>query len=139
MKNKFSTAWKASSQPRKQRKYAANAPLHLKKKMISCSLSKELRKKYSKRNITLRVGDEVKIVKGKFKKKQGKVIRIKRKKLKIFIEGIQAKKKDGSKTDIPFKASKLQIIELNLDDKKRLKALEKSSHTENPKEKKHAS
>ena len=38
---------------------------------------------------------------------------------KIFIEAIQIKKKDGSKTNVPIKPSNLQIIELNLDDRKR--------------------
>src|SRR3989338_176397 len=46
MKNKFSTKWKESKQPRKQRKYRANAPLHLRKKFVNVNLSKELRKKY---------------------------------------------------------------------------------------------
>jgi len=42
MKQKFSTTWKASKQPRKQRKYSANAPLHIKRKMLSANLSKTL-------------------------------------------------------------------------------------------------
>jgi len=129
MKNKFSSAWKASSQPRKQRKYLANAPLHIKKKFISCSLSKELRKKYSKRNITLRVGDEVKIVKGKYKKKQGKVTGINAKKGKIYIENIQVKKQDGSKVNVPLRAPNLRIISLKLEDKQRVKKLESKLKT----------
>ena len=62
MRNKFSTAWKASKQPRKQRKYLANAPLHLKKKFVSANLSKELRKKHEKRSLPLRKGDTVKAI-----------------------------------------------------------------------------
>ena len=133
MKNKFSRSWKSSKQPRKQRKYLANAPLHLRKKFVTVNLSKDLRKKYGKRNIPVRKGDTVKIVRGKFKKKQGKITEIKLKKLKIIIEGIQAKKTDGSKVNVPIKASNLQIIELNLDDKKRMKKLSKQ---ETPKEEK---
>ena len=119
MKQKFSIHWKSSKQPRKQRKYAANAPLHLRKKFVSANLSKDLRKKQGKRNIPLRKGDIVKIMRGKFKGKQGKITEIKVKTQKIFIEGIQIKKKDGSKTNVPIKPSNLQIIELNLDDRKR--------------------
>jgi len=119
MKQKFSTAWRASKQPRKQRKYQANAPLHLKKKLLSVNLSKDLRKKHSKRNTPVKKGDVVKILRGKFKKKQGKVLEIKIKVAKIFVENIQVKKQDGSKVNIPLKASNLQIIELNLEDKKR--------------------
>lgn len=119
MKQKFSIKWKASKQPRKQRKYAANAPLHLRKKFVSVNLSKDLRKKQGKRNIPLRKGDIVKIMRGKFKGKQGKITEIKLKTQKIFIDGIQIKKRDGSKTNVPLKPSNLQIVELNLDDRKR--------------------
>ena len=124
MKQKFSTSWKASKQPRKQRKFIANAPLHLKRKMLSSNLSKPLREKHKTRNVEVRKGDKVLIMRGKFKKKQGKVIEIKTKLLKVYIEGMQKKKTDGSKANVPLKASNLQIIELNLEDKKRFKKLE---------------
>ena len=123
MKQKFSTSWKSSKQPRKQRKYTANAPLHIKKKLVSVNLSKDLRKKYGKRNISVRKNDVVRIMKGKFNKKKGKVTEVKLKKSKIIIEGIQVKKQDGSKVNFPMKASNLQIIELYLEDKKRVKKL----------------
>ena len=119
MKKQFSTAWKASSQPRKQRKYVANAPLHIKRKLLNVNLSKDLRKKYDKRTITVRKGDTVKVMRGKFARKQGKVTEIKTKLGKIYIENLQTKKQDGSKVNVPFRASNIQIIELKLDDKKR--------------------
>ena len=131
MKRKFSTSWKSSKQPRKQRKYSANAPLHLKRKLLSVNLSKELRKKYGKRNIGIRKGDTVKIMKGKFKKKQGKVLIVKTKRQKIYIESMQVKKLEGSKVNVPFRSPNLQIVELNIDDKKRLEKLRKE--TENTK------
>jgi len=119
MKQKFSKHWKTSSQPRKQRKYRANAPLHLKKKFVSVNLSKELRKKHEKRNIPVRKGDTVKIMRGKFKGKQGKIIAVKLNISKVNIEGIQIKKQDGSKVNVRLQPSNLQIIELNLEDRKR--------------------
>ena len=126
MKRRFSTAWKASSQPRKQRKYAANAPLHLKRKLLSVSLSRDLRKKASTKNIPVRKGDVVKIMRGKFKGKQGKVTEVKTKMEKIYVEKIQAKKRDGSSVNVPVRASNLQIVELNLEDKKRIKGIVES-------------
>jgi large subunit ribosomal protein L24 len=121
MKKKFSTKWKASKQPRKQKKYSANAPLHLKKKLVSANISKELRKKYGKRSIPVRKGDVVKIMRGKFKGKKGKVTEVRMKYEKIIVEGIQVKKQEGSKVNFPLRASNLQITEINLDDKKRIK------------------
>lgn len=116
----FSKKWKASSKPKKQRKYKANAPIHIKKKQLSVNLSKELRAKHNTRNIVVRKNDNVKIMRGKFKGKTGKVTEIKIKLQKIYIEGIQVKKQDGSSANVPMRASNLQIIELNLEDKKRL-------------------
>ena len=117
--------WKSSKQPRKQRKYIANAPLHIKRKLMGVNLSKELRKKYQKRSVPLRKKDTVKIMRGKFKGKKGKVIKVLLKTQKVEVEGIQIKKQDGSKVNIKLRSSNLQIIELNVEDKKRNKALSK--------------
>ena len=119
MKQKFSIKWKASKQPRKQRKYRLKAPLHIKRKLLSVNLSKDLRKKHSVRNVPIRKGDTVKILIGKFKKKQGKVTQVYTKISKVVIEGIQVKKQDGSKVNFKLQPSNLQIVELNLEDKKR--------------------
>lgn len=112
MKQKFSKHWKASKQPRKQRKYRANAPLHLRKDFVSINLSKELRKKTGKRNLPAKKGDKVKIFVGKFKGKKGKILQVDLKKLKIVVEDIQVKKMDGSKANFKLQPSNLQIIEL---------------------------
>jgi len=136
MKKEFSTAWKKSKQPRKQRKYLANAPLHIRKKFVSVNLTKELRKKYGKRNISLRKGDKVKVTRGKYKKQTGKVTQINLKTSKIIIEGIQVKKQDGSKVNVKLEPSNLQIIDLNLDDKKRIVSKAVVSDRSEPKEKK---
>jgi large subunit ribosomal protein L24 len=125
MTKKFSKTWKKSRQPRKQHKYRYNAPLHTKNKFLSAHLSKELRTKYKRRNTTLRKGDTVKIVVGQFKGKTGKIDRINTKKTKIYITGIDVVKKDGTKAFCPFNPSNLIITELNLDDKKRVKSLER--------------
>lgn len=118
---RFSPSWKSSKLPKKQRKYRASAPLHVKKKFLSTPLSKDLRKKHSKRSVTIRTGDKVKIVKGDFKNKEGKVEKVDVKKTRIFISGIERAKKDGTKTTVPLKPACLLITELNLDDKRRIK------------------
>jgi len=121
MKQEFSASWVGSKRPGKQRKYLANAPLHLRNKLMSANLAKDLRKKYGMRNIPLRKGDQVKIMVGEFKKRNGKVVSVDLKKLRVTIEGMQRKKKDGSKIEVYFHPSNLQILELNLDDKKRMR------------------
>lgn len=118
---KFSRSWKSSKNRRKQRKYRLNAPLHLRKKFLSAHLNKDLRKKYNTRSLSLRKGDEVKVMRGDFKGEEGKVNRIDTKNKKIYVEGIEISKKDGTKAFRPFKPSNLMITKLNTDDKKRLK------------------
>lgn len=125
MKKEFSTKWVGSKQPRKQRKYVANAPLHIKQKLISANLSKPLREKYGKRNIPVRKGDKVKIMIGEFKGKTGNVLGVNRVKLKVNIEGIYRTKKDGSKIAVWMNTSNIQIQELTLEDKKRKESLER--------------
>ncbi len=137
MKQKFSIKWKASRQPRKQRKYRFNAPLHVRGKFMSVLLDKPLRERYG-RNIELRKGDEVKVMRGSFKGKQGKVESIERKNERISIEGITRVKKDGTNVPVWFNPSKVKIISLDESDKRRFeKSVEKSKEkTEEKNEKK---
>ncbi len=117
----FSKQWIRSKNPKKQRKYRANAPLHIKQKFISAHLSKELRQKYKRRSLGLRKGDKVKVMRGQYKKKIGKIDRVDLKNTRVYIEGMDIIKKEGSKALFPINPSNVMIIELNLDDKKRLK------------------
>ncbi|MFC1690964.1 50S ribosomal protein L24 [Nanoarchaeota archaeon] len=123
MKKKFSRLWKSSSRPNKQRKYLKKAPLHTRVKFVSSALSKDLRKKYSKRSIPARVGDKILVNSGGFKGKTGKISRVDRKSQKIFIEGFEVIKKEGAKVPVGIHSSNLTITELNLDDKKRERSL----------------
>ncbi len=117
---KFSNAWISSKNPRKQRKFVFNAPLHLRTSLVVSHLSKELRKKYLRRSLRVRIGDKVTVMRGQFRKKSGKVERVSTEKCKVYITGIEAVKKDGSKALYPIHASNLMIIELNLTDKRRI-------------------
>lgn len=125
MKKEWSKSWKTSKQPKKQKKYVYKSPLHIKKEFVSALLSKDLRKKYSKRNIPVKKGDKVKILRGQFKKHMGKVESVDLKKARVYIEGAQHIKKDGTKTNYPIHPSNIMITELNIDDKKRKKSLER--------------
>ena len=118
MEKKFSAHWRASSRAGKQKKFRHNAPLHIKRKIMSSNLSEELRKKFKKRSFPVRKGDTVKIMRGEFKNQKGKISEINRYKLKVYVEGIQKQKKDGTKYSIPLDTSNIQITEF-AEDKKR--------------------
>jgi len=121
MKKKFSTLWIRSKQPRKQRKYRYNAPLHIRGKFLHCHLSTQLRNKYKKRSVRVRKGDKVKVMRGEFRGTVAKVARVDLKRLKVYLENIMRERKDGRKVSVPFDPSNLMITELNLEDKRRLK------------------
>ena len=125
MEKDFSNKWKSSVQPRKQRKYAYNAPLHKKSKMLGSHLSKELIKKYGKRTMRPIKGDKVTVMVGTHRGKSGKIEKIETFSMKVSVTGIEHLKKDGSKSLIPIHASNLKITELNLSDKKRKAILER--------------
>ncbi|MDP2906528.1 MAG: 50S ribosomal protein L24 [Nanoarchaeota archaeon] len=127
---KWSKSWKSSKNPRKQRKYLYNLPLHIRKSLLSATLSKDLRKKYGKRSLSVRKDDKVKVLRGQFKKKTGKITRVNMKKIRIYIEGVENVKKDGSKAPYPVHPSNVMITELNLDDKERKIILERNKKGE---------
>jgi len=114
-----------SKKPRKQRKFLYNAPLHLRRKMISSHLSKELRQQYKRRSLPLRKGDEVKVMRGEFKGVVGKVVKIDTKKYKVYVDTVKKKRSIGTEYLVPLSPSNLMIVKLNLDDKYRMKMLER--------------
>ncbi|MBI2559435.1 50S ribosomal protein L24 [Candidatus Woesearchaeota archaeon] len=122
---RFSTEWKSSRKPRKQRKYRLGAPLHIKQKLVHSHLSKELRKKYGRRSVGLRKGDRVKVMRGKFRKHEGKVESINIGKTSVLVSGAEITKKDGNKKLLGLHPSNLMITEMNIDDKLRQKILER--------------
>lgn len=122
---RWSKSWVRSKQPRKQRKYIYNAPLHIRRKMMVAPLSKELREKYKIRNIPIRKGDVVKIVRGKFYDVKGKVVEVDYKRYRIFVEGAEIVKKDGTRVKYPIHPSKVEILEMDLSDDWRRKIIER--------------
>ena len=125
MKQVFSTDWKSSKNRRKQRKYIANAPLHTKAKFMASHLSKTLIQKYNTRKLRIRSGDKVKILRGQYKGKTGKIDKVNIKKGSITLDSIFTTKRDGSKSFYPINPSNVMVQEINLDDRKGKEKLQK--------------
>lgn len=113
-----------SSQPRKQRKFRYNAPLHIRSKFMTANLTEELRGKYG-RNARVVVGDTVKIMRGDHAGTEGKVREIDVKREQVVVEGVSVAKSDGKEQARPIHPSNLMITKLNLDDEKRAASLER--------------
>jgi large subunit ribosomal protein L24 len=114
-----------SSQPRKQRKFMYNAPLHIKSKFLTSHLNEELQKTYNKRSARVIVGDTVKIMRGDFAGTEGKVQSVDLKTSQVTVEGVSVAKADGKEVPRPVHASNLLITKLVLDDEKRVASLER--------------
>jgi len=115
----------ASPKPKVQRKAFYNAPLHLRHKLASAHLSRELRDKLGIRSLPVVVGDRVMIMKGDHKGKTGKVAEVDLKGLWVKVEGITRKKADGTEVLVKFRPWNLLILDLNLKDKWRRRIIER--------------
>ena len=117
----YSTAWKKSKNPSKQRKLQMNAPMHQKRKFMAAHLSKDLQKTQKVRSSVVRIGDKVKILRGGFKGRSAKIERIDLSKSKIYLTGIDQEKREGGRALYPVHPSNVMIEELNTSDKQRFK------------------
>ncbi|KAJ9528214.1 hypothetical protein QJQ45_014201, partial [Haematococcus lacustris] len=77
-----------SSSRRKSRKAHFSAPSSERRKLMSAPLSQELRNKHMVKHIPVRKDDEVQVVRGTFKGREGKVVAVYRRKWVIHIERI---------------------------------------------------
>jgi len=103
--------------PRKQRKMLYNAPAHKRHKLMAAPLSKELATSKGAKTLPVRKGDTVRIQRGDHKGFEGKVSRVDLKEYRIYLEGLTREKTDGTNIFLPIHPSKVQIRNLNLDDK----------------------
>ncbi|KAF4576737.1 60S ribosomal protein L26B [Pleurotus pulmonarius] len=121
-----------SSSRRKARKAHFSAPSSIRRKIMSSALSKELRAKYNTRSIPVRKDDEVKIVRGKYRGREGKVTQVYRKKWVIHVDRVQRDKSNGATAPIGIHPSNVVITTIKLDKDRRaiLERKDRKSSTE---------
>ncbi len=116
---KYSTS--VSSSRRKSRKAMLSADSESRRKMMSANLSKELQAKYNIRSMAIRKDDEVTVVRGAFKNREGKVTAVFRKKWVVHVERVTREKANGSTMQVGVQTSNLVITKLKMDkDRKNL-------------------
>mmetsp|Transcript_20021 Transcript_20021/g.29129 ORF Transcript_20021/g.29129 Transcript_20021/m.29129 type:complete len:143 (-) Transcript_20021:48-476(-) len=104
-----------SSSRRKSRKAHFSAPSSVRRKIMSAGLSSELRSKYNCRSLPIRKDDEVMIVRGLYKNREGKVITCYRKKYCIYVDNVVREKATSAKVNVPIHPSNCVIMKLKLD------------------------
>ncbi|CAN0358503.1 unnamed protein product [Ascophyllum nodosum] len=82
---------------------------------MSAGLSKDLFEKHNVRSLPIRKGDEVMVVRGAFKNREGKVETCYRRKFVIHIERITREKANGNTVHVGIHPSKVQITKLKMD------------------------
>lgn len=93
-------------------------------KLLHAHLSPELREKYKRRAVRVRVGDVVRVMRSSYKGYEGKVVEVESKRGFVYIEGLTRKTIRGRPVMIPIHASKVMITKLDLSDKYRVEKLE---------------
>ncbi|KAI0378332.1 putative 60S ribosomal protein L26-1 [Hypomontagnella submonticulosa] len=104
-----------ASSRRKSRKAHFGASSGERRVIMSAPLSKELREKYNVRSIPIRKDDEVTIVRGSNKGREGKVTSVYRLKYQIHIERVTRDKASGQSVPLGIHPSKVVITKLKLD------------------------
>ncbi|KAI9795410.1 MAG: 60S ribosomal protein L26B [Piccolia ochrophora] len=104
-----------SSSRRKSRKSHFGAPSSVRRNIMSAPLSKELRDKHNVRSIPIRKDDEVLILRGSNKGREGKVTSVYRLKYIIHIERISREKSNGQSVPLGVHPSKVVVTKLKLD------------------------
>merc|ERR1719450_508962 len=108
-----------SSSRRKARKAHFTAPSSVRRKIMSAHLDKELSSKYHVKSMPIRKDDEVIVVRGSHRGREGKVIQVYRKKYVIHIERVTREKSNGSTVNVGIHPSNVMITKLKLDKDRR--------------------
>mmetsp|Transcript_7200 Transcript_7200/g.12290 ORF Transcript_7200/g.12290 Transcript_7200/m.12290 type:complete len:146 (-) Transcript_7200:417-854(-) len=123
---KFSTT--VTSSRRKNRKAHFTAPSSVRRVIMSSPLSEDLKNKYNVKSVPIRKDDEVVVVRGTYKGREGKVVQCYRKKYVIYIERITREKANGATVQVGIHPSKVVINKLKLN-KDRKSLLERKSRS----------
>ena len=110
-----------SKKPSKSRKAFYTMPKHKAVKAIASHLDEKLSKEFSKRSISVRKGDTVRVMRGTDKGKEGKITAVETVKGRIFIEKLMVKKSNGKEKPMPIQPSNVLVIDLDRTDRKRFK------------------
>merc|ERR1712057_54621 len=99
-------------------KFSANVS-SVRRKIMSAHLNKDLSSKYHVKSMPIRKDDEVIVVRGSHRGREGKVIQVYRKKYVIHIERVTREKSNGSTVNVGIHPSNVSITKLKLDKDRR--------------------
>ena len=109
----------SSKSPRKQRRFLKASPLHAHKKLLRCRLDEFLQEEYGLRNLVVKKGDLVRVMRGQFRDTEGKVNKVDYGRVRVYIDSASGAKSDGKEVPIPIHPSNLMLVKLELDNERK--------------------
>ena len=102
--------------PRKQRKAAFAAHQFARRRLLSVPLSKELRARYGRRQLPVRKGDTVRVLRGSYEGQEERVAKVNTRHRTVTLDNITVKKADAKLKPLPVAPNHLVLTKLNLSD-----------------------
>ncbi|MGI0053926.1 MAG: 50S ribosomal protein L24 [Thermoplasmata archaeon] len=109
--------------PRKQRKAVFTADQFARRRFLTIALSRELRRKYGRRQLPVRKGDTVRVISGSYEGQEERVAKISHRRRSLTLDNITTKKGDQKLKPLPIRPNHLLLTRLNLSDPWRRRVL----------------
>ena len=97
--------------------------MHRRQKYVHVLLSPDLRKEHGKRNVQVKTGDTVRIMRGDHAGTEGLVEDVDLKRCAIKVAGVSNYRSDGTEVPRTIHPSNVMITKLDLDDERRGKSI----------------
>lgn len=123
--------------PRKQRKAAFSAHNVARHRFLTVALSKELRRRYGRRQISVHKGDTVRVLSGSYEGQEERVAKVNTRDRTLTLDNITLKKADQKLKALAVRPNHLILTRLNLSDpwrRRRLKLAEEEGLPEGTEE-----
>jgi large subunit ribosomal protein L24 len=114
-----------TTKPGVTRKARREAPEHIRHKFLTAPLSPTLIGQHGAKKLPVVEDDTVQVTKGDRKRTEGKVLRVDTSLGKLYIEGVNRTRLDGTSRQVPIRAENVMITKLNLKDDWRKRILER--------------
>lgn len=113
------------TKPRKMRKRQFGSAKHRKRRNLNAHLSQDLISQYGTRSIQVREGDRVRVVRGDYVGHEEEISDVDVDRGMVYVKELTREKADGTKYFVPIRPSNLEVTNLDLDDERRQKILQR--------------
>jgi large subunit ribosomal protein L24 len=109
--------------PRRQRKALYTADLFERRRRMAVPLSKELRRRYGRRQLPVRKGDTVRVLSGSYVGREERVAKVNLRNYSVTLDNVTGKTADAKLKPLPVRPNHLVLTKLNLADPWRRRVL----------------